>query len=490
MSFPSSPSPPSPPSQAPTELVPTTDELLRQCPKLRILVLGKSGAGKSSLINRVFGVGVDVANVEHGKRGKHDINTPLKWPGNKHFILHDSQGFESGEKQNLQTVLDFIEKRSKMDALQDQLHAIWLCIAIPSSNGRVFEAGDERLLKDVDGTVPIFVVFTKLDGLYTSLETELMDENEADSIDMSEEEFKEVIDQSLNDQVQKLCVAPLRDIKPHAQWATVSVRPLLEERKTIEDFVSNVLKNLPEKVWLTWATAQRANASENIKASIVVGRKKYWRGLLSDIFVGFSMKKCLGVLCKDILRVWNMNDPDGHLRGPEFAALVSIIVQDLDDTNPTEYTWTKHALRAAENHPAAVIYAAPAAAVIFFAEWACITFKKSKNSLRCLMGFIVDLTLTLDTVFWLTQRAPVTRRSINTALKMYNSRKGPIHFSIKTWVDELGPLEHRKSDYVIEKIEELIGEHRFDPEGRAREGTQGADEAWLDPQELWSAPER
>ncbi|KAI5991375.1 hypothetical protein EDC04DRAFT_1344850 [Pisolithus marmoratus] len=37
-------------------LRPTTDELLNQCPRFRILVIGQSGVGKSTLINKAFGI--------------------------------------------------------------------------------------------------------------------------------------------------------------------------------------------------------------------------------------------------------------------------------------------------------------------------------------------------------------------------------------------------------------------------------------------------
>ncbi|KAI6042228.1 hypothetical protein EDC04DRAFT_1028763 [Pisolithus marmoratus] len=47
------------------DLQPTTEGLIKQCPRFRILVIGKSGVGCSTLINRVFGVetGVECSNL-------------------------------------------------------------------------------------------------------------------------------------------------------------------------------------------------------------------------------------------------------------------------------------------------------------------------------------------------------------------------------------------------------------------------------------------
>lgn len=96
--------------------------------------------------------------------GKHDIDKPLSFPTNDRIIIHDSQGFETGEEANINKVLEFIDRRSKMPALGDQLHAIWLaeawlpllhfsdsdirvCAEIPFAGGRLFETGVEQILK-------------------------------------------------------------------------------------------------------------------------------------------------------------------------------------------------------------------------------------------------------------------------------------------------------------------------------------------------------
>ena len=58
------------------------------------------------------------------QRGIHDIEHEITYSG-CNFIFHDSQGFESGAKEEMEVVWDFIEKRSAAAKLKDQLHAIW-----------------------------------------------------------------------------------------------------------------------------------------------------------------------------------------------------------------------------------------------------------------------------------------------------------------------------------------------------------------------------
>ena len=58
------------------------------------------------------------------QRGEHDIEHEITYEGSN-FIFHDSKGFESGAKEEIEIVWDFIEKQSSATKLKDQLHAIW-----------------------------------------------------------------------------------------------------------------------------------------------------------------------------------------------------------------------------------------------------------------------------------------------------------------------------------------------------------------------------
>jgi hypothetical protein len=64
--------------------------------------------------------------VAHNKRGEADINKEIFDAGeNKRFVLHDSQGFEHGEVENVRTVERFMQERDSMQDIKDKLHAVW-----------------------------------------------------------------------------------------------------------------------------------------------------------------------------------------------------------------------------------------------------------------------------------------------------------------------------------------------------------------------------
>ncbi|KAI5985706.1 hypothetical protein F5J12DRAFT_266325 [Pisolithus orientalis] len=106
-------------------LQPTTKELIDICPRFRVFVVGKSGVGKSTLINRIFGL--EVAHVAKDRPGQAAIEKELISQENNRFILHGSRGFEPAEGSNYDVVKSFIEERKKMPDVKDQLHVVWLC---------------------------------------------------------------------------------------------------------------------------------------------------------------------------------------------------------------------------------------------------------------------------------------------------------------------------------------------------------------------------
>ncbi|KAJ7721218.1 hypothetical protein B0H14DRAFT_3007863 [Mycena olivaceomarginata] len=190
---------------------------------------------------------------------------------------------------------------------------------------------------------------------------------------------------------------------------------------------------------------------------------RYWRGLISDIFLGFTMRNVLEVLQKDIDNVWNMDDPEKSSCLALLSALVGRSIRRGEATN--NYPLTEKAVQAIIQNPAAIIIAGPTAVVVLFAEWVRGTFKKTipgKSSVRCLVAFIIDLTLTMDTfALW------------------YNSCKGPVHANIKAWVDGWGTFSgHLDADVVIKKITDIIMDNSAKPEQWAMT-EEGFDESWM-----------
>lgn len=166
------------------------NEMIRirqKCPRFRILVMGRSNAGKTTILKRVCdttdepmifspsGEQIDSTVVApSSERGLHDINNEMIFQSNTQFIFHDSRGFECGSVDETETVKRFLKTRAEAQELAEQLHAVWYCL--PTDTDRPILAADETFFNECGiGKAPVIVIFTKFEGLVTTSFGELFE---------------------------------------------------------------------------------------------------------------------------------------------------------------------------------------------------------------------------------------------------------------------------------------------------------------------------
>ncbi|ETN38794.1 uncharacterized protein HMPREF1541_06833 [Cyphellophora europaea CBS 101466] len=141
----------------------------------RILVCGKTGVGKSTLINKVFGVEMTEESTSYAQ-GAHDINTAFESPNHPGLLIHDSRGWQAGSDQELDLIAKFLRHRAFQKDPAESLHVIWFCV--DSDVSRIEEA-DKRTFETIaqfSNHVPVFVVGTKKDKLVAYRKMELLEE--------------------------------------------------------------------------------------------------------------------------------------------------------------------------------------------------------------------------------------------------------------------------------------------------------------------------
>lgn len=139
------------------------NDKIKSLKKLNIIILGKSGVGKSTLINSLFrgnfaetGLGRSVTS-EIRKIEKKDY--PL--------AIYDTPGFElSGEQQNRvkNEIIDIISKGLASKDVNEAVHCIWYCINV--GGNRTFDESEINWLKkftedNKNIKVPIIVILTQ-----------------------------------------------------------------------------------------------------------------------------------------------------------------------------------------------------------------------------------------------------------------------------------------------------------------------------------------
>ncbi|MFA5427655.1 MAG: GTPase [Sulfurimonas sp.] len=120
-----------------------------------ILVAGKTGVGKSTLINAVF----------HGELAKTGLGKPITQNIEKYskfgipINIYDTKGLEMEHyKETLHQVTEHIEKLRAMDA-EEHIHLAWICVAESSAR---FEDGEKNLIELLNEyNIPVVIVLTK-----------------------------------------------------------------------------------------------------------------------------------------------------------------------------------------------------------------------------------------------------------------------------------------------------------------------------------------
>jgi uncharacterized protein (DUF697 family)/GTPase SAR1 family protein len=123
---------------------------------VNILIAGKTGVGKSTLINAVFQG--DFATTGQGRpiTSKTRRITKEEFP----LSIFDTRGLEMAEfESTLESLKQVIQKQARQPDVNEHIHVAWVCI---TEDSRRVEAGEEALVKMLaDFNIPTIAVITK-----------------------------------------------------------------------------------------------------------------------------------------------------------------------------------------------------------------------------------------------------------------------------------------------------------------------------------------
>jgi uncharacterized protein (DUF697 family)/GTP-binding protein EngB required for normal cell division len=132
------------------------EEQLKKMGHANVLIAGRSGVGKSTLINAVFGE--NLAETGHGKPVTQTTKRIVKQ--GIPVALYDTRGLEM-EKYHatVDQLRTFLTECRNSTDLEDHIHVAWVCVA---EDSRRFEDGEQAIVSLFNEFgVPVIVVVTK-----------------------------------------------------------------------------------------------------------------------------------------------------------------------------------------------------------------------------------------------------------------------------------------------------------------------------------------
>ncbi|KAG8916551.1 hypothetical protein FRC02_003751, partial [Tulasnella sp. 418] len=121
--------------------------------------------------------------------------------------------------------------------------------------------------------------------------------------------------------------------------------------------------------------------------------------------------------------------------------------------------------------PPGALIVGPITAVAALAVWALDVYKQTPGVVRCLMAYIVDLTLVMRLLFWKMRQLggiqSLRKEVVYEVLHEFqdSSTKQKVHTEIRSFVSKGGVLERTNKDKVLDKVVALMEKYGTSPPG-------------------------
>ncbi len=146
------------------------EDAMEKLGQVNIIIAGKTGVGKSTLLNAVFGE--DMAETGVGR----PVTQFMKEYSKEGSLYHifDTKGFELKSYAQMTEEMKREIGRRKTCNAKEHIHIMWYCV---SEEGARIESSEIDFVKEISADIPVVLVFTKAFGVDTTFYNKVKDDN-------------------------------------------------------------------------------------------------------------------------------------------------------------------------------------------------------------------------------------------------------------------------------------------------------------------------